>query len=91
MKILHGTYSSKKLFVVYLKFKFHWVSCILLGNPLLFPGDLPHPGLNLGGEDPLEMEMATHSSVLAWRIPRTAELVGCRLLGRTESDTTEVT
>ena len=25
--------------------------------------------LFLGGEDPLEKEMATHSSVLAWRIP----------------------
>ena len=38
----------------------------------------------------LEKEMATHSSVLAWRIPGMAELVGCRLWGRTESDTTEV-
>ena len=27
----------------------------------------------LGGEDPLEEEMATHSSILAWRIPRTEE------------------
>ena len=36
-------------------------------------------------------EMATHSSVLAWRIPGTGSLVGCRLWGRTESDTTEVT
>ena len=26
---------------------------------------------SLGGEDPLEEEMATHSSILAWRIPRT--------------------
>ena len=26
-------------------------------------------GLNLGEEDPLEEGMATHSSVLAWRIP----------------------
>ena len=39
----------------------------------------------------LEKEMATHSSVLAWRIPGTGSLVGCRLWGRTESDTTEVT
>ena len=39
----------------------------------------------------LEKEMATHSSVLAWRIPGTGKLVGCRLWGRTESDTTEVT
>ena len=27
----------------------------------------------LGGEDPLEEEMATHSSILAWEIPRTEE------------------
>ena len=39
----------------------------------------------------LEKEMATHSSVLAWRIPGSGSLVGCRLWGRTESDTTEVT
>ena len=28
---------------------------------------------SLGWEDPLEKEMATHSSVLAWRTPRTEE------------------
>ena len=39
----------------------------------------------------LEKEMATHSSVLAWRIPETGEPVGCRLWGLTESGTTEVT
>ena len=39
----------------------------------------------------LEKEMATHSSVLAWRIPGTGSLVSCCLWGRTESDTTEVT
>ena len=39
----------------------------------------------------LEKEMATHSSVLAWRIQWTEELLGCRLWGRTESDTTEAT
>ena len=39
----------------------------------------------------LEKEMATHSSVLAWRIPGTRSLVGCHLWGRTESDMTEAT
>ena len=39
----------------------------------------------------LEKEMATHSSVLAWRIQGQGSLVGCCLRGRTESDTTEVT
>ena len=29
--------------------------------------------MSLGGEDPLEKEMATHSSILAWRIPWTEE------------------
>ena len=28
---------------------------------------------SLGWEDPLEKEMATHSSILAWKIPRTEE------------------
>ena len=39
----------------------------------------------------LEKEMATHSSVLAWRIPETGEPGGLRLWGHTESDTTKVT
>ena len=37
----------------------------------------------------LKKEMATHSSVLAWRISGTGSLMGCRLGGCTESDTTE--
>ena len=39
----------------------------------------------------LEKEMATHSSVLAWRIPGTGEPGGLPLWGRTESDMTEAT
>ena len=39
----------------------------------------------------LEKEMATHPSVLAWRIPGTGKPGGCHLWGRTESDMTEVT
>ena len=38
----------------------------------------------------LEEEMATHSSVLAWRIPGTGE-PGAAVYGVTESDTTEAT
>ena len=37
----------------------------------------------------LEKEMATHSNILAWRIPGSGSLVGCHLWDRTESDTTE--
>ena len=32
-----------------------------------------YPGSNPGREDPLEKEMATYSSILAWRIPWTEE------------------
>ena len=44
---------------------------------------------SLGREDPLEKEMATHSSILAWRIPWMEELGGLQSMGRKESDTTE--
>ena len=36
---------------------------------------------SLGQEDPLEKEMPTHSSVLAWRIPWTEETGGLRFMG----------
>jgi len=35
----------------------------------------------LGLEDPLEEEMATHSSILAWRIPWTEETDGLQFMG----------
>ena len=44
---------------------------------------------SLVGEDPLEKEMATHSSILAWEIPWTESLVGYRPNGRKVLDTTE--
>ena len=36
---------------------------------------------SLGWEDPLEKEMATHSSILAWEIPWTEEHGGLQSLG----------
>ena len=39
----------------------------------------------------LEKKMAIHSSVLAWRIPGAGKPGGLPSMGRTESDTTEVT
>ena len=44
---------------------------------------------SLGWEDPLEEGMATHSSILAWRIPWTEEPGGYCPWGCQESDTTE--
>ena len=40
-------------------------------------------------EDPLQEGTATHSSVLAWRIPRTEEPGGTQSMGSQELDTTE--
>ena len=42
----------------------------------------------LGWEDPLEKEMATHSGILAWRIPRTEDPGGLQSMGSQESDMT---
>ena len=36
---------------------------------------------SLGWEDPSEKGMATHSSILAWEIPRTEELGGLQSMG----------
>ena len=44
---------------------------------------------SLGREDPLEKEMATLSSTLAWRVPWTEEPGGLQSMGSQESDTTE--
>ena len=42
----------------------------------------------LGREDPLEKEMATHSSILAWRIPWTEEPDRLQSMGSQEPDMT---
>ena len=43
---------------------------------------------SLGWEDPLEKEMATHSNILAWRMPWTEEPDGLQFVGSQESDRT---
>ena len=54
-------------------------------------GDVRDAGLIPGWEDPLQEGMATHSSILARRIPWTAEPGGLQSKGHKESDMTEVT
>ena len=44
---------------------------------------------SLDQEDPLEKGMATHSCILAWRIPWTEELGRLQSMGHKESDITE--
>ena len=50
---------------------------------------MQEPGVrSLGQEDPLEEAMATHSSILAWRIRRDRSLAGYHPWGFAESDMT---
>ena len=50
-------------------------------NPLASGGDARDLGLILGGEDPLEKEMTTYSSILAWRIPWAEDPGGLQSMG----------
>ena len=45
---------------------------------------------SLGQEDPLEKEMARHSSTLAWKIPWTEKPGGLQSMGHKELDTTSL-
>ena len=45
----------------------------MVKNPPANAGDIGDTGSILGWEDPLEEGLATHSSILAWRIPLTEE------------------
>ena len=54
-------------------------------------GDIRDMGSILGLEDPLKEEMATHSSILAWRIPWTEEPSRLQSWGHKDSHMTEVT
>ena len=53
------------------------------------PANAGDAGLILCWKDPLEKEMTTHSSILAWEIPWTGEPGGLQSMGSQESDMTE--
>ena len=61
----------------------------MVENPLAVQGPQETQVQSLGWEDALEEEMATHSNILAWRIPRTRSLAGYSLWVRKELDVTE--
>ena len=54
---------------------------LVVKNPPANAGDIETWVQSLGGEDPLKEGMATHSSILAWRIPRTEEPGGLQSIG----------
>ena len=53
----------------------------MLKNALANAGDVRDAGSIPGSEDPLEEGMATHFSIVAWRIPRTEEPGGLQSIG----------
>ena len=53
----------------------------MVKNLLANVGAVKDTGRSLGWEDPLEEGMATHSSILAWRIPWTGEPGGLHSMG----------
>ena len=59
---------------------------LVVKNPPANAGDMRDVGLIPGQEDLLEEGMATHSSILAWRIPWTEKPGGLQFM----EDTTEV-
>ena len=65
-----------------------WASLVALKVRNL-PAMPETPVRSLGPEDPLEEGIATHSSILAWRIPWTEGSGGLQSMGHKESDTTE--
>ena len=85
-KSIHVTENAKNVFF----FMAEWSSIVYIYLPRLYPLEsalvaqaVKNPpamwetrAQSLGREDPLEKEMATHSSILAWRIPWTEDLGG---------------
>ena len=61
---------------------------LVVKNPPANVGDIRDVGSILGQEDPLKEGMATHSSILAWRIPWTKEPGGLQSIG-SQRDSTE--
>ena len=62
---------------------------LLLKNPPPMQETTETWGRSLVGEDPLEKEVAAHSSILAWRIPETEEPGGLQSIGSHRVDTIE--
>ena len=75
----------RQLFKEHLDKKASLVAHVVKNLPAMQETQVP----SLGWEDPLEKGMATHTSIVAWRIPWTEEPGGLQSMGHKESDTTE--
>ena len=73
--------------MVYLKSTFFWWTSLVAQMVNRLPTMQETRVQSLGRGDPLEKEMATHSSILAWRIPRTEEPRGLQSMGVSKTQT----
>ena len=63
-------------------YPFQYPSASLVAHTVKIPPEMPQTwDQSLGWEDPLEEGMATHSSILVWRIPGTEESGGLQSTG----------
>ena len=63
---------------------------LVVKNPPADAGDVRDAGLILGLEDPLEEGVASHSSILAWRVPWTKEPEGLHTVHRVAKNQTQL-
>ena len=81
---------GNRIFAVVIKMRSYWIGASLVAQTVKSMPVIQETQLqSLDQEDPLEKSIATHSSILARRIPWTEEPVGYSPWGHTESDTTE--
>ena len=81
---------GNRTFAVIIKMRSYWIGASLVAQTLKSMPVMQETQLqSLNQEDPLEKSIATHSSILARRIPWTEEPVGYSPWGHKESDTTE--
>ena len=85
---LHGSLRNLCFFKKKKKKEFKYNYFPLVAQTLKTVCNAGDPGSILGQEDPLEKEMAPHSSILAWRIPWIEEPRGLQSVG-SQSDMTE--
>ena len=91
---IHGTLHQKIPCLVRAHFLFLrrlFSCCVLMAQSVKNLPSMQETWVRLlGREDPLEKEMATHSSILAWRIPWTKEPGRLQSMGLQKLDTTQL-
>ena len=82
IKLIMPVYKNIYFKATYVRNQFYTLRSSLVTQTVKNPPAMQETGVQSPGqEDPLEVDMATHSSILAWRIPWTEEPGGLQSLG----------